>query len=103
MQCTYVCIAKPTSTIFDHSWQLGEVAKEWRKENILQIFKKGKEYDPRNYRLISLTLVTPSLRNGGADNLGNRFQAQERQEGQEEQSAWLYQAVLMLDHLKKLL
>ena len=35
-------IARPLSTIFDQSWQLGELPKDWRKANVTPIFKKGK-------------------------------------------------------------
>jgi len=32
-------IAKSLSTIFEMSWQLGEVSGDWRKRNITPIFK----------------------------------------------------------------
>ena len=31
--------------------------KDWRKANVTPIFKKGKEDDPGNYRLVSLTSI----------------------------------------------
>ncbi|KFP56976.1 RNA-directed DNA polymerase from mobile element jockey, partial [Cathartes aura] len=48
-------IARPLSIIFDRSWQLGEVPKDWRKARVTPIFKKGKKNDLGNYRLVSLT------------------------------------------------
>jgi len=42
-------IAKPLSIIFDRSWQSGEVPGDWRKENIVSIFKKGRKEDLGNY------------------------------------------------------
>ena len=31
--------------------------KDWRKEKVTPLFKKGKKEDPGNYRLVSLTLI----------------------------------------------
>lgn len=73
------------------SWQLGEVAKDWRKANVTQIFEKFKKDEPGNYRSISLPLITPSHKDNGADNTANHFQAPEGQEVHEEQTAWLHQ------------
>ncbi|KFW05647.1 RNA-directed DNA polymerase from mobile element jockey, partial [Fulmarus glacialis] len=49
--------ARPLSIIFDCSWRLGEVPKDWRKANVTFIFKKGKKEDPGNYRPVSLTWI----------------------------------------------
>ncbi|PKU32898.1 rna-directed dna polymerase from mobile element jockey-like [Limosa lapponica baueri] len=38
-------------------WQSGEVPADWKRGNIMPIFKKGKKDDPGNYRLVSLTSV----------------------------------------------
>lgn len=42
--------------IFKQSWP-GEVPVDWKVANIVPVFKKGKEEDPRNYRPASLTSV----------------------------------------------
>jgi len=49
-------IAKPFFMIFERSWQSGNIPGDWRKGNIVPIFKKD-EKDPGNYRPISLTSV----------------------------------------------
>ncbi|CAM4672926.1 unnamed protein product [Lepidochelys kempii] len=50
-------IAEPLAIIFENSWRTGEVPDDWKKANVVPIFKKGKKEDPGNYRLVSLTSV----------------------------------------------
>ncbi|KAG6931740.1 hypothetical protein G0U57_001044 [Chelydra serpentina] len=50
-------ITEPLAIIFDKSWQSGEVPDDWKKANVVPIFKKGKKEDPGNYRPVSLTSI----------------------------------------------
>ncbi|CAM5088467.1 unnamed protein product [Eretmochelys imbricata] len=50
-------IAEPLAIIFENSWRSGEVPDNWKKANVVPIFKKGKKDDPGNYRPGSLTSV----------------------------------------------
>ncbi|CAM5177829.1 unnamed protein product [Eretmochelys imbricata] len=50
-------IAEPLAIIFENSWGSGEVPEDWKKANVVPIFKKGKKDDPGNYRPVSLTSV----------------------------------------------
>jgi len=50
-------VAKTVSLIFERSGQSGEVSGDWKKGNIVPIFKKGRRDDPGNYRPVSLTSV----------------------------------------------
>ncbi|CAM5178111.1 unnamed protein product [Eretmochelys imbricata] len=50
-------IAEPLAIIFENSWRMGEVLDDWKKANVVPIFKKGKKEDPGNYRPVSLTSV----------------------------------------------
>ncbi|CAM4422942.1 unnamed protein product [Lepidochelys kempii] len=50
-------IAEPLAIIFENSWRLGEVPDDWKKANVVPVFKKGKKEDPGNYRPVSLTSV----------------------------------------------
>ncbi|CAM5097365.1 unnamed protein product [Natator depressus] len=50
-------IAEPLAIIFENLWQSGEVLDDWKKANIVPIFKKGKKENPGNYRPVSLTPI----------------------------------------------
>ncbi|CAM4662709.1 unnamed protein product [Lepidochelys olivacea] len=50
-------IAEPLAIIFENSWRSGEVPDDWKKANVVPIFKQGKKEDPENYRPVSLTSV----------------------------------------------
>ncbi|CAM4403626.1 unnamed protein product [Lepidochelys kempii] len=50
-------IAEPLAIIFENSWRSGEVQDDWKKANVVPIFKKGKEEDLGNYRPVSLISV----------------------------------------------
>ncbi|CAM4699944.1 unnamed protein product, partial [Caretta caretta] len=50
-------ITEPLAIIFENSWRSGEVPDNWKKANVVPIFKKGKKEDPGNDRPISLTSV----------------------------------------------
>uniref|UniRef100_A0A8D0CDV4 Reverse transcriptase domain-containing protein n=1 Tax=Salvator merianae TaxID=96440 RepID=A0A8D0CDV4_SALMN len=50
-------IAEPLAVIFENSWRTGEVPDDWRRANVVPIFKKGKKADPGNYRPVSLTSI----------------------------------------------
>ena len=43
-------------TVFEWSWRVGEVPKNWRKATVTLVLKKDKE-DPGNYRPVSLTSI----------------------------------------------
>ncbi|CAM5084405.1 unnamed protein product [Natator depressus] len=50
-------IAEPLAIIFENSWPSGEVPEDWKKANVVPIFKKGKKEDAGNYRPVSLPSV----------------------------------------------
>lgn len=47
-------VAKPLSMILEKSWQTGKVPGDWKRGNILPIFKKDRKKDPGNNQLVSI-------------------------------------------------
>jgi len=48
-------VAKLLFTVFEKSWQSGEVPGDWKKGIITSIFNKSRKEDPGNYQPVSLT------------------------------------------------
>jgi len=50
-------ISKPLTKLYKMSINTGKVPEDWRKANIVPIYKKGPKNEPGNYRPVSLTSV----------------------------------------------
>ncbi|KFO61529.1 hypothetical protein N302_00984, partial [Corvus brachyrhynchos] len=50
-------VVKPLSMIFENSCHSPEVPGDWKKGNIVLIFRKGRMEDPGNYQPVSLISV----------------------------------------------
>ena len=50
-------IAAPLQLIFQKSLNTGTLPNDWKKANIVPVFKKGSRFQVGNYRIISLTSV----------------------------------------------
>ncbi|CAM5153463.1 unnamed protein product [Eretmochelys imbricata] len=50
-------IPEPLAIIFENLWRTGEVPDDFKKANVVPIFKKRKKEDPGNYRPVSFTSV----------------------------------------------
>ena len=50
-------MAKPFSTIYQHSWPTGEVPEDWRLASATPIYMKGHKENPGKCRPVSLTSV----------------------------------------------
>uniref|UniRef100_K7EZY7 Reverse transcriptase domain-containing protein n=1 Tax=Pelodiscus sinensis TaxID=13735 RepID=K7EZY7_PELSI len=57
-------IVEPLAIIFEKSRRSGEIPDDWKKANVVPIFKKGKKDDPGNYRPVSLTSVPGKIMEG---------------------------------------
>ena len=54
-------VAPILTIIFRASYQTSEIPEIWRTANICPVYKKGKKYDPINYRPVSLTCIACKL------------------------------------------
>lgn len=43
--------------IFGRTWRSGEVPEDWRKANVIPVFKKSKEKEPGKYHLVIFTSI----------------------------------------------
>uniref|UniRef100_A0A674ICA9 Reverse transcriptase domain-containing protein n=4 Tax=Terrapene triunguis TaxID=2587831 RepID=A0A674ICA9_9SAUR len=50
-------VSEPLAIIFGKSWETGEIPEDWKRANIVPIYKKGNKNNPGNYRPVSLTSV----------------------------------------------
>ncbi|CAM5164334.1 unnamed protein product [Eretmochelys imbricata] len=50
-------ISEPLAIIFEKLWKTGESPEDWKRANIVPIYKKGNKNNPGNYRPVSLTSV----------------------------------------------
>ena len=50
-------IALIVQLIYKRSYDTGEVPSSWRTVHVCPVFKKGKKFDPINYRPVSLTCI----------------------------------------------
>ena len=51
-------LSVPLSLLFNKSIKSGKVPKDWKKAEVVAIFKKGSRSEPGNYRPVSLTCIT---------------------------------------------
>ena len=51
-------ISVPLSILFQNSVDQGKIPNEWKKAEVIALFKKGSKTDPGNYRPVSLTCIT---------------------------------------------
>ncbi|CAM5092187.1 unnamed protein product [Eretmochelys imbricata] len=50
-------ISEPLAIIFEKSWKTADIPEDWKKANIVPIYKKGTKDNTGNYKLVSLTSV----------------------------------------------
>lgn len=51
-------LSEPLSIIFKISLRMEDVPQDWRRVNVILIFKKGTKDDPGDYKPVSLTSVS---------------------------------------------
>lgn len=61
LKCFAPHIAPSLTHIFSHSINTGCVPDDWRKANVVPVYKKGDRKDALNYRPISLTCISSKL------------------------------------------
>ncbi|KAJ7425019.1 hypothetical protein BTVI_04117 [Pitangus sulphuratus] len=80
-------ISRTLMIIFERSWMSGKVPEDWKKANVISVFKKGKKED------LELQTCQPrvnSWKGGEAPHSGGHFHPHGGQEGDQEYSAWIH-------------
>lgn len=50
-------VAEPLPIIVNTSWRVEDVPQNWRRVNVIPVFKKEGKVNPGNYRSVSLTYI----------------------------------------------
>jgi len=72
-------VAKPLSIVSGKSWQSSEVPTDWKRGNIIPIFKQGKKRRPRELQTSQCHLC--AWQDHGADPPGKYAKAHGRERG----------------------
>ncbi|CAM5161589.1 unnamed protein product, partial [Natator depressus] len=97
-------IAEPLAVIFENSWRSGEVPDNWKKANVVPIFKKRE--GGGSWKLQARQPHLSPWKNHEAGPQGINSEALRGEESDQEQSAWIHQGqgkavnVLFLDFSK---
>ncbi|CAM5082945.1 unnamed protein product [Eretmochelys imbricata] len=90
-------IVEPLAIIFENSWQLWAVPDDWKKANVVPIFKKREE--GQSWKLQASQPHLSPWKNHGTGPQGINSEALRGEESDQEQSAWIHQGKSCLTNL----
>ncbi|XP_058028993.1 uncharacterized protein LOC131193128 [Ahaetulla prasina] len=88
-------ISEPLNYIFQRSWSTGELPEDWKRADVVPIFKKGKKKRSRKLQTYQSDLNTGE--DSGKDNQATNYRTPRSKQSNNQKPTWVCQKQIMPD------